>query len=59
MAAEEEGPRIEVVEVGTGKVVRVIPLPRTDERWIDRVMEGLLINMDTDHYFAREVLPDA
>ena len=45
---------IEVVEMATNEVIDTIEInpPRED---VDRVMGGLLINMDTDRYFAREV----
>lgn len=53
---QTQGPRLEVVEMDTDKVVHVVPLKATDDRYVERVMSGLLRNMDTDRYFVREVL---
>ncbi len=49
---------IEVVEMVTNEVIDTIAInpPREDDSpYLERVMGGLLINMDTDRYFAREV----
>ena len=49
---------IEVVEMTTSKVIDTIPINppvEDDSRRLEQVMGGLLINMDTDRYFAREV----
>ena len=50
------GPRIEVVEMATGKVVHTIPLSGTADRFVERVMLGLLAHLDRDVFCAREVL---
>lgn len=42
--------KIEVVEIETGKVVHELLTQRDP----DRVMAGMLINMDTDKFFVRE-----
>ncbi len=49
-------PRIDVIELATSKVVRSIPLSNTQERYVQRVLAGLLRNMDTDRFVAEEVL---
>ena len=49
---------IEVVEMTTDKVIHTItinPPTEEDSRRLEQVMSGLLMNMDTDRYFAREV----
>ncbi len=49
---------VEIVEMSTDKVIDTIDLnPPVDEdsSRLDRVIGGLLINMDTDRYFVREV----
>jgi hypothetical protein len=43
---------IEVVERKTGKVVHVVTLNGNDP---EKVMRGMLINMDASRYFVREV----
>lgn len=46
---------LEVVEIETGRVVHTVPLRQpADERHIDRVIGGMLINMDTERFFVRE-----
>jgi hypothetical protein len=35
----------------TGEVVKIIPLKSTGERHVERVMLGLLRNMNTDDYY--------
>lgn len=49
-------PRIEVVEIASGKVVHTIKLGQTSERYVERVLAGLLRNLDTERFFAREIL---
>lgn len=51
-----QGPRLEVVELETNRVVHVVPLKHTDDRYVERVMMGMLRNMDTDRFCVREVL---
>ncbi len=46
---------IEVVEISTGEVVSRFPTNGKSERQLELVMRGLLRNMDTDKFFAREV----
>jgi hypothetical protein len=43
---------IEVVERNSGKVVHTVPL--ADENDAEKVMRGMLINMDVSRYFVRE-----
>ena len=50
------GPRIEVVEMATGKVVHTIPLSSTADRYVESAMLGLLAHLDRDVFCAREVL---
>lgn len=49
-------PRIDVVELATGQVVRSFPLASAHERHVERVLAGLLRNLDTERFAAREVL---
>jgi hypothetical protein len=49
-------PRIDIIELATGRVVKSIPLRQTDERYVERVLMGLLRQMDTERFAAREVL---
>ncbi len=56
MSVTEQVPRLEVVELSTGDVVYVIPLRSADERHVDIVKSGMLINMDTERFCVREVL---
>ena len=44
---------VEVVDINSGEVVKTIPCG--SERRADRVLRGLLINMDMNRFFAREV----
>ncbi len=49
---------IEVVEMTTNEVIDTIDLNppiEDDSSRLERVIGGLLINMDTDLYFVREV----
>ncbi len=48
-------PRIEVVSIKTGEVVRTIKLSSASARNAERVLRGLLVNMDMERFFAREV----
>jgi hypothetical protein len=48
-------PRIEVVTIEGEKVIKTIDLSNPSPRYVERVMTGLMMNMDTDKYFAREV----
>lgn len=50
-----KNPRIEVVSHDSGQVIDTIQLSNTNERYVERVLSGLLTNMDTDKYFAREM----
>lgn len=49
-------PRIDIVELSTGAVVRSVKLSSTGERYVERVLMGLLRNMNTERFGAREVL---
>lgn len=44
---------LEVVEIGTGKVVETVDVHDKPERMIDRVEMGMLRNMDLDRYSVR------
>ena len=41
---------IRVIEIGTGKVVREIDVTGRGDRYIERLMAGLLKQMDTDKF---------
>ena len=49
-------PRIEIVEIATGQVVRTVPLSSAADRLVESVMRGALINLDRTAFFVREVL---
>ena len=49
---------VEVVEWATGRVVRSFPVPGAttlEDRSVDRVIRGLLINMNAERFGARAV----
>ncbi len=49
---------IEVVGIATNEVIDTIdlhPPVENDSRYLERVLSGLLTQMDTDRFFAREV----
>lgn len=46
---------LEVVEMATEKVVKTIDVSRLSESQLERCIRGLLINMDRDRFFVREV----
>lgn len=52
MSKEQVVVALEVVEIATDEIIRTIPIkpPSTAER----VMRGLLVNMDRDRFFVRE-----
>lgn len=49
-----EQKEIEVVEIATGEVAKRIDVTGKDERAIEKVMRGLLIQMDTERFYAKE-----
>lgn len=49
-------PRIDIIELATNEVVHSFPLKDTSDRHVERVMMGLLTNMDTERFVASEVL---
>lgn len=48
-------PRIEVREIATRALVREIALTHTSPRYVERVLSGLLRQMDTERFYAAEV----
>lgn len=46
---------IEIREFGTDDLVKRIDLTRSDDRHVERVMRGLLMQMNTDRFYAVEV----
>lgn len=54
-AKRTKHPRIEVREMGTRKLVRTIELHQTHPAYVERVLRGLLINLDTARFYAAEV----
>ena len=49
-------PRIEVVEIATGKVVHTVPLSSSAASHVEGAMLGLLANLDRTVFFVREAL---
>lgn len=45
---------LEVVEIETSKVVHTVDVRGQSDRGIERIMRGMLINMDRDRFFVRE-----
>jgi len=50
-----KNPRIEIREIGTGKVVRVIPIENATAQKVEKALMGLLRHMDTARFVAAEV----
>lgn len=46
---------LEVVEIETDKVVHTVDVRGQSERGVERILRGMLINMDRDRFFVREV----
>lgn len=49
-------PRIDVIELATGNCIHSVQLQSTNERAVERILLGMLTNMDTEKYAAHEVL---
>ena len=49
-------PRIDVKVIGTDDVVHSVQLHNTNERTVERVMLGMLRNLDAEKYVLEEVL---
>ena len=47
--------RLEVVELATNKVVRVLDVSKLSERQREKCLRGLLTQMDRERFFVREV----
>lgn len=56
MSANMKPPRIDVIDLKTKEVVHSVQLHNTSEWYIERVMAGMLRNLDTDKYVLEEVL---
>lgn len=54
MKKEKKVVALEVVETKTGKVIKTVPLTNPTERYVERVMMGMLRNMNTDEYHVAE-----
>lgn len=52
--APKKTSKLQVVELTTGKVVHEVDVSGKGESSIERVMSGMLINMDTDRYCIQE-----
>lgn len=50
---------LQVVEIATDKVVHTVDVRGQSERTIERIMRGMLINMDRDRFFVRETEEDS
>jgi hypothetical protein len=46
---------VQVIEIATGKVVHEVDVRDMSDRQIERVMSGMLINMDTERFHLKEV----
>ncbi len=55
MTTKKKDPRIEICEHDTDKVIHVIKLNNTNERYVEKVMRGLLMKMDDTKFYAREI----
>lgn len=47
--------RLDVTEIETGEVVHSIDVQGKSERAIERVLMGMLTQIDTDRYFVAEL----
>jgi hypothetical protein len=45
---------LEVVEISTNEVVHTVDVSNKSDSQIDRVMMGMMRNMDLDRFFVRE-----
>lgn len=45
---------IEVVEIETGKVVEAVDVSGRSESYVERVVRGMLRNLNADRFFIRE-----
>ena len=45
---------LQVVEIATKEIVKVVRVTGSSDRRIEKVMRGMLINMDTDRFFVRD-----
>jgi len=50
---------LHVRRLDTREIVHSVPLQRSDLRHVERVMMGMLINMNTDEYFIDDSEVDA
>lgn len=57
MSTQKKTIALEVVELATGEVIHTVPLTGDkSERFIEKVMMGMLRNMDTERFAVREKL---
>lgn len=49
-------PRIDVIELATRKIVHSVQLHSTQDRYVERVMSGMLKQVDTERFVLEEVL---
>ncbi len=47
-------PRLTVVNIETQEVIHAMTLKSTEPRFVEKVMSGMLRNMNTDAYFVKE-----
>lgn len=48
-------PRIEIVNISTGRVEKTITLSSSSARHAEKVLSGVVRMMDTDRFYAREM----
>lgn len=53
--SESKKPRLEVLDLKAGLVVHVVELRNTEKWFVQRVLSGLLRNLNTNKYAVREV----
>lgn len=49
--------KLKVIELATGKTVHEVDVTGKTSRQIEKVMSGMLRNMDTDRFAVEEPLP--
>lgn len=54
MAADKKTIALDVKDLRTGKIMKTIDVRGKSESTIERVLRGLLINMDTENYVVIE-----
>lgn len=45
---------LEVVEIGSLEVIKRLDVSSRSDREVERILRGMLINLNTDRYFVRD-----